>query len=110
MEKNMKLVTFQGLDISTGHISAKTNSLLGQVAGTNDWRFTVAEYEYGYFIVVPNFAKDDQEYEYFEDVPEDLKNLLNFARDRNCLVLRLDADGEIYEELPYFEWELLNLP
>lgn len=86
------------LDASTAHISAETNEYLETVAGSNQICLTVAACEYGYFISVP------PESEYDESVPDDLRNVLDFARDAGCFVLRLDADADKIDGLPTFNW------
>lgn len=86
------------LDISTGHISRDTMDFLESIAGTNAIHQTVAEYEYGCFVSVPD------EPDYHEDVPADLRQVLDFARAKGCFIVRFDADGEHYADLPSFNW------
>lgn len=99
----MSFTTFQALDISTSHISEDTNNILTMVAKTNDFHFTVAEYEYGYFVGVPN-VDNDPDFKYQDEVPEDLRKVLDFARKNKCLIVRLDADADQCDDLPTFNW------
>ena len=39
-----------------------------------------------------------------EDIPEDLKACLEFARQNDCQCLCLDCDGEEVPELPTYDW------
>ena len=89
---------YQYLDCSIGHITKETSEFLERVYGTNDICQTVASYEYGYFVSVPPEA------EYDESVPTDLREILDFARSKGCLILRLDTDGDTHPELKFFDW------
>lgn len=89
---------FQYQDCSTSHVTKETMRYLKRISGNNNIGQTVASYEYGCFISVSTEA------EYHKDVPEDLRTVLDFARGNECLVLRLDADGCTYPNLPIFDW------
>lgn len=92
------LGVFKYLDVSTGHISKSSMEFLESVAGTNEIGQTVSSYEYGCFVSV----REDREYH--KSVPADLRKVLNFAQDKGCFIVRFDADGEGFEELPTFNW------
>jgi hypothetical protein len=83
------------LDCSTGHLTHAT--MVALESETIEGIITVASYEEGCFITVPFEAED-------EDFPEDLLAVLTFARERECLVIRFDADGDIHDDLPFHEW------
>lgn len=89
---------FKYLDCSTAHVSQETMRFLGRVYSRNNIGQTVAAYEYGCFVSVP------PEPTYHDYLPQDLRNVLDFARANGCYILRLDADGHNYDELPTFEW------
>lgn len=99
--KNQPHGVFQYLDCSTGHITRETMKMLE--AGDNQrlWN-TVAPYEYGAFVGVPSFegASEDQ----FASFPKDLMEVLKFAAQRDCQIVRFDADGFDHDELPRYEW------
>ena len=86
------------LDACTCHISKETNDFLERVAGNNSIGQTVAEYEHGFFISVPPEA------EYDATVPNDLRSILDFARTKGCFIVRLDADADLIDDLPTFNW------
>lgn len=88
---------YQYLDLSTSHISKETMDLLS--TGNKYLGITIATYEYGAFISVPDFTEDSP-----EDLPEDLKNILMHANDLGCFVVRLDSDGNFANGLPVYDW------
>ncbi len=98
-ETNDQQGVYRYLDCSTTHITEETMRLLdrGQESGL---RIAVAPYEYGVFVTVPDDAESQQE----GDMPKDLVEVLKFARQRGCYVVRFDSDGCDYDELPRFEW------
>ena len=58
----------------------------------------IAVYKYGAFLYVP---EDDIEPHF----PHDLWQLLNYAKYNDCLIVRLDADGDIVADgLPRYDW------
>lgn len=77
------------LDLSTGHLLRRTIEDVGQP-------YMIAEYEYGAFFYVPEEVEPD--------TPEDLVRVLDYARANGCTLIRLDSDGGIIEDLPYYEW------
>ena len=87
---------FKYLDVSTSHLSELSMDLLKSVAGTNEIGQTVASYEYGYFVSIR--AEGD----YHKSIPADLRNVLDFAQGKGCFIVRFDADGEGFVELPTF--------
>lgn len=88
---------YQYLDLSTSHISKETMDLL--TTGTKYLGITIATYEYGAFISVPDFT------EHFPaDLPEDLKSILMHANDLGCFVVRLDSDGNLANGLLVYDW------
>lgn len=89
---------FKYLDSSTAHISFETNTFLESVAGSNSLGLTIASYEYGFFVSVPPNP------EYHEDVPTDLRNLLDYARTQGCFIVRLDEAADTIDALPTFNW------
>lgn len=81
------------LVLSTSHVSPFTREWLEEnsyVAGTPVW----LNYEHGWILYV------DKE----EDlaIPQDLLNLLQLAGSLQCSWLRLDQDGDVYEDLPVY--------
>mgnify|MGYP006288803283 FL=1 len=80
------------LDISTIHISLKT-------LDHDSLPFHIASYPEGVFMWIPDDLEDCQ-----ETIPDDLKVVFQFATDRACNIVRFDADGFQFPELPEFDW------
>lgn len=82
------------LCLSTEHISPTTYNDLRDdivdsvyVKGYDNWGITVCS-EY-----------DDI------DVPEDIKRVLDYAQKLGCRFVNLDADEDIIDDLPVYDWE-----
>ena len=96
------------LVVSTGHITADdNNSLLHYPYNPQDLSHSliVDSFEYGYNIYV-NLDKNEPK---IEDSPDwnysdALKKLMQLARSLGCTYLKLDRDGETYDDLESFEW------
>lgn len=98
MEGNMeKTGILKYLDCSTGHLQESTRQWLESVAGSNEIGQTVASYEYGAFVSVPPDTN------YHDDVPSDLREVLDFARAEYCTIVRFDADGDQHGALPFYD-------
>lgn len=79
------------LTISTAHITEQTAEFLS----TNVITVPHYEYEYGYFIYIP---------EYDMNLPQDLMDCMLFAKANGCEWLRLDCDGYYVDELERYDW------
>lgn len=110
----MHLKTYQYADVNTGHISeadAKTlaedsdataSSNLPTGVGTDS--LTVFAYDYGFFVHIPD-DKDEETINLLASrYSPELITLYKQAQEQGCTFLRLDADGEPYEELRTFNW------
>ena len=64
---------------------------------------TAYTYKEGLFIVVSDMDISDVK-KAATDWPNDLKDLLAFARRKDCLLIRLDRDSEETDELPKYDW------
>lgn len=80
------------LDISTMHVRRETMN----PASLN--HYFIAEYGYGAFFYVPDLSETD------EETPPDLRAVLQFAKANDCYLVRLDCDGEVYDELKTYDW------
>lgn len=94
-----KLPIYKYLDISTAHITKKTDEYLQKQIGNYNSPLIVYEKEYGYFICVPWELDDIEMY-----IPSDLASCLGFARKHNCQWLILDCDAEVIDKLETYEW------
>lgn len=77
------------LDISTVHITEKT-------LDSDRCPYILASYDTGVIYWVPD--EDDHL------VPDDLKIVFDYARMNSCPLVRLDADGFEFPELPTYDW------
>lgn len=102
------MAIFKYLDLSTAHLSAETKGdfdLIGDV--NNPTGLTVAKYDYGYFVSVPESmeAVDTPHGVTKRKLPDDLREVLKFALRNGCCVVRFDADAEVVDGLPVFNEE-----
>lgn len=99
LTKKQQLPILRVLELSTAHITKESNEFLRYEAHTcGPVQLIVFEKgEYGYLIRVEDHEIEDQ-------VPEDIKSLLEFAESQNCTWMILDRDGEVLESLPRWEW------
>lgn len=79
---------FNYLDISTAHISEDLLNL--------DCDYRICTYPEGAFFYVPEAD--------IEEVPPELVAVFNYARYNKCVIVRFDADGMLFPELPEYDW------
>lgn len=95
------------LDLSTGHLSRDTRNFLEKehnsaTRGAMGWpAMTIAAYEYGWFITVPDFKLVSEAQ--MDSMPHDLGTCLLLASAEGAELLRFDADGYIDGDLPYYQ-------
>lgn len=87
----------QYFDCSTAHLSRKTMDFL-ETGDKTGLPMAIASYDNGVFVSVP--PKD-----FDGPMPDDLRNVQKHARSLGCLVIRFDADADIHDVLPWYEWE-----
>ena len=94
-------LTVKCLDISTGHLCLKDKQLLDDaVKGESENPMVAYEYEYGYFVYVPDDDTNIKEYGYSQEYI----NILDTARKQGCKYIQYDGEGIVYEDLPTYEW------
>lgn len=81
------------LELSTRHIKKETIEGLGP----DKWPYSY-RYEEGVFITVDELG-------YPDGLPADLRLLIQYAKEHDVLLIRLDCDAEEVEDLPTYEWE-----
>ena len=81
------------LDISTRHLMPETIESLNP----GRWPYSY-RYNEGVFITV-------DELNYPDGLPEDLKILIQYAKEHDVWLIRLDCGAEEAEDLPTYEWE-----
>lgn len=94
-----KLPIYKYLDISTAHISEKTNDILSKNVNNGSYPLIILDTEYGYFINVP-YNLDELE----RELPNDVISCLGFAQKHDCRWLMLDCDAEVIDELETYDW------
>jgi hypothetical protein len=82
------------LDLSTGHVSNDTALWLDSQPSSI---IMYPKGEYGWFV----YAASE---EYDDDTPKDLIACIDHAKALDCTWIMFDADGELIEELPEYEW------
>ncbi|MEN1990298.1 hypothetical protein [Paenibacillus hubeiensis] len=87
------------ITVSTAHISEDVNHQL-----QNEWinkthQLIYYAYEYGYFICILDEPLPEE-----ETLPDSLRQVVLFARSKGAQWLKLDRDGDIFPELPTFNW------
>lgn len=90
-----KLEIDKMLTISSFHISGETSEFLDDESRAE--LVVYGKATFGWFIVVDHAATE-------ENVPDDLKRVLDLAREKGCAWLCLDQDANILEELPEYNW------
>jgi len=92
------------LDASTAHITAEDNTLLQQSETSEDIPGCCSyPYDQGYFISIYPDAPSEQE-KADSGYSESFFKVQEYARKRGCTVLRLDADGDLIEDLEKHNW------
>ena len=84
--------------LSTCHITASTNAMLGSTGERTPWGHC-AKYEYGYFLSIPT---EDAPLE--PAPPSDLQAIFVWARANEFGWIRLDADGSHEDALASYDW------
>lgn len=86
------------ITLSTGHISEETTNILDndELNGINVYK----KGEYGWII----YILDEKQEGSLKELPEDLKEVIRFARDKKSKMICLDRDAELVNDLPVFNW------
>lgn len=84
------------LEASTSNLTESTVEWLN-----NETLVVYPKATYGFFLAVPS-EEDGEGFDH--EWPEDLKTLVQFARDRRCEWVMIDRDVEPLRELPTYEW------
>lgn len=107
------------LECSTSHMTAATDSLLetiyqsltastGPIGMPEGWPpMTLAKYEFGWFISVPeidNVMEAKATALLGGPFPSDLAQVIEHAIKNECYIIRFDSDGAVIEELPLYDW------
>ena len=88
----------QMLCLSTAHITPKTSAMLA-----NDEIDDVTCYKkgnWGYFIFVPACVEENGS----SDIPDDLRKVMDFARENGCLWVMLDCACACVDSLSEYDW------
>jgi hypothetical protein len=86
------------LDLSTAHVSPETMEWIC----SDSCLHLIAEYKHGAFVYVPtNLNRQGLE---DDMVPGDLIDVLGYAHEKGCAIVRFDSDGDTIKELPTHDW------
>lgn len=93
------------LVLATGHVTHATMDLLelgtDSLYGGRGWpAMSIGSYPHGVFMTVPPLYLEEE----YTNLPPDLRAVCDFARAKGCDLLRLDADGDIVDTLPLYQW------
>jgi len=97
-----ELVTPRFLDCSTGHVTERDMDLLKR----DDCQIVTYQFEYGTWVHV----LQDKPYEFTYKILKLLGFSVGFikvymaARAAGCWFIKLDQDGETYEQFTHYEW------
>lgn len=87
------------MTLSTFHIKPETAVLLERKSFVFNTGLVVYEKgEYGWFIWIPEFIGEC-------NIPEDIITCMRFAKDNGCAWMCLDRDGDVFDEIPCYEWD-----
>jgi hypothetical protein len=93
------------LILSTAHIRRSDSILLEQLRNRKDHLIPVDSFEDGW--IIPTYVvahREDFNEWRKEGLSEELIALVRLAHHIGCKRLRLDADGQIRDDLPQFDW------
>ncbi len=110
----MQLNLWSYVDISTVHISRKDDETLEEdmkwTMGYTAWeamphlRLIAYPTGTGYFVHTQRAEDDDAMKAMESRYTKELLNLVRQAHEQNAVFLRFDADGEVYDDIPKFDW------
>jgi hypothetical protein len=85
------------MDVSTGHITESDKDLL-EAGNDPTGTVLIATYPEGFFLSI------GEEEEIDDSFSKELHDLISYARQNGCALLRLDADGMSFPDFPTFDW------
>lgn len=88
------------MEVSTANITEKTAAWLADPEQHQGPKPVLIQNEYGWFVYVihkPDAGEED-------GWPQDLRAVIQYARDRNCNWVQLDQDADPVHELPTYDW------
>ncbi len=94
---------FKGLDLNVTHILPSTERWIRENMNNLDFPIYITENGYGYIVWV--YSCNDEEV--LQEIPDDLRTCIQYAIEKDCRIINLDAGGEFCEDLPRYEaeWE-----
>lgn len=95
------------LEITTAHLRFESMRVLTELSAEqrmgNGWpAMTVANYQHGVFVTVPE--KNADTIDQLENLPDDLGDVLDHARSHGVTLVRFDSDAPQLADLPYYDW------
>lgn len=83
------------LTLSTAHVTDDTRRILDETK-VSDWPVFGFRGAYGWVV----YAHDESDWE----IPQDLWGVCEYARKNDCDYIMFDADADIIDDLPHYEW------
>ena len=83
------------LTLSTSHVTNDTRRILDESKLT-DWPVFGFQGVFGWVI----YAHEETD----ETIPEELWRVMQYARANGCDYIMFDADADMIDDLPHFEW------
>lgn len=95
---------FKGLDLNVTHILPSTDQWIRENMNDLDFPLYITEHGYGYIVWVYSY---DEEVLKSQEIPDDLRTCIQYALEKDCRIINLDAGGVPCEDLPRYEaeWE-----
>lgn len=103
----MTMLTY--LDLSTCHVQEETMREIERMQDAGKrlalhWpAMTIASYDYGAFLTVPEF-EDEDEKRHIQKLPFDLQAVFDYANLLGATVVRLNSDSDVIKGLPVYHW------
>lgn len=93
---------YRYLDISTGHITKGDADLL-KAGHEPDGAYLIGKYDEGFVLSLgePVEAMNNTVNLEFSEA---FRNILRYATNAGCMLMRLDADGMEFPDFPTFDW------
>lgn len=95
---------FRVLSISTCHIAQADGVWLSEACHPGTTSMIVREYEEGWWVHINRDDKDWLASLKKFGYPQSVLDVLKFALDHACHYAFIDRDGQIYPQLPKYEW------
>lgn len=94
---------FHGLDLSMVHLRPETDKWIMEHKDDPEFPIDLIFHDFGYVIWVYSCCHEGAENDM--GIPEDLWACIQYAFEKDCRIINLDADAEYCEDLPRYDEE-----